>query len=162
MQNWFCVDAAAVRLEPRGEAEVREIVIVSDAVEGAFVNLNGKSLQQEQKGKFQREWKRSKGVDRNEMRKSYEIRKWREGCWARIVSLFREYNLQRLQSKQEKLTEEEEMKQQQSMAFMKDLMKKIRSNGRMDARNRWWVAEVLAKDCEKAWTHTGWEDTMQK
>ena len=29
-----------------------------------------------------------------------------------IFSLFREYNLQRLQSKQEELTEEEEMKQQ--------------------------------------------------
>ena len=28
--------------------------------------------------------------------------------------------------------------------------------------NRWWVAELLAKDCGKAWTHTGWEDTMQK
>ena len=27
-------------------------------------------------------------------------------------------------------------------------------------KNRWWVAEMLAKDCEKAWTHTGWEDTM--
>ena len=34
--------------------------------------------------------------------------------------------------------------------------------GRIDANNRWWVAELLAKDCEKAWTHTGWEDTMQK
>ena len=32
----------------------------------------------------------------------------------------------------------------------------------MDAKNRWWVAEPLAKDCGKAWTHTGWEDTMQK
>ena len=32
----------------------------------------------------------------------------------------------------------------------------------IDTRNRWWVAELLAKDCEKAWTHTGWEDTMQK
>ena len=32
----------------------------------------------------------------------------------------------------------------------------------MDAKNRWWVSELLAKDCEKAWTHTGWEDTMQK
>ena len=30
----------------------------------------------------------------------------------------------------------------------------------MDAENRWWVAEQLAKDCEKAWIHTGWEDTM--
>ena len=69
MQNWFCVDAAAGRLEPKGEAEVPEIIIVSGAVEGTFVNLDGKSLQEEQKGKYQREWKLSKGVDRNEMRK---------------------------------------------------------------------------------------------
>ena len=68
MQHWFCVDAPAVRLEPKGEAEVPEIIIVSDAVEGTFVNLDGKSLQEESKGKYQRE-KRSKGVDRNEMRK---------------------------------------------------------------------------------------------
>ena len=59
MQNWFCVDAAAGRLEPKGEAEVPEIINVSDAVEGTFVNLDGKSIQ-EQKGK---------GVDRKEMRK---------------------------------------------------------------------------------------------
>ena len=44
--------------------------------------------------------------------KRYKIRKWGEDCWARIFSLFREYNLQRLQSKQEESTEEEEMKQQ--------------------------------------------------
>ena len=54
MQNWFCVDAAAVRLEPKGEAEVPEIIIVSEAVEGTFVNLDGKSLHEEQKGKYQR------------------------------------------------------------------------------------------------------------
>ena len=53
--------------------------------------------------------------------------------------------MQRLQSKQEESTEEEEMKQQQRMAIMKDLMKKIRSKGRMGA-----------------WAHRGWEDTMQK
>ena len=51
-------------------------------------------------------------------------------------SLFREYNLQRLQSKQEESTEEEEMKQQQRMMIMKDLTKKIRSKGRMDAESR--------------------------
>ena len=77
-------------------------------------------------------------------------------------SLCREYNMQRLQSKQEELTEKEEMKQQQRMAVMEDLIKKMRSNGSMDAKNRWWVSELLAKDCEKAWTHTGREDTMQK
>ena len=70
--------------------------------------------------------------------------------------------MQRLQSKQEELTEEEEMKQQQRMAVMKDLIKKIRSKGRMDAKNRWWVSELLAKDCEKTLIRTGWEDAMQK
>ena len=42
MHNLFCVDAAAVRLEPKGEAEVPEIIIVSDAVKGTFVNLDGR------------------------------------------------------------------------------------------------------------------------
>ena len=49
--------------------------------------------------------------------------------------------------------EVEEMKQQQRMAVMRDLIKKIRSKGRMDAKSRWWVSELLAKDW-KAWiTH---------
>ena len=48
------------------------------------------------------------------------------------------------------------------MATMTDLLKEIRSNGISDAKNRWWVAEILATDCEKAWTHAGWEDTMLK
>ena len=51
------------------------------------------------------------------------------------------------------------MKQQQRMTIMKDLIKKIGSKGRIDAQNRWWVSELLAKDCEEAWIHTGWEDT---
>ena len=46
--------------------------------------------------------------------------------------------------------------------IMKDLTKKIRSKGRMDAESRWWVSELLAADCEKAWIHPGCEDTMQK
>ena len=70
--------------------------------------------------------------------------------------------MQRLQSKQEESTVEEEMEQQQRMAVMKDLIKNIRSKGSMDAKNLWWVVELLAKDCEKVWTHTGWKDTMQK
>ena len=88
------------------------------------------------------------------------LRKWGEDCWARIFSLFREYNLQRRQSKQEESTEEEEMKQQQRMVIMKDLIRKIRSKGRMDAKSRWWVSELLAAECEKAWIHTGWEDIL--
>ena len=54
------------------------------------------------------------------------------------------------------------MKQQQRMGIMKDLMRKIRSKGRMDAKNRRWVAEILATGCEKAWFHAGWEDVMEK
>ena len=46
--------------------------------------------------------------------------------------------------------------------YHEDPIKKIKSKGWMDSKNRWWVAELLAKDCEKAWTHTGWEDTMQE
>ena len=53
------------------------------------------------------------------------------------------------------------MKQQQRMAIMEGLIKKSRSQGRVDAKNCWWVAELLAKDCEKEWTHEGCEDTMQ-
>ena len=70
--------------------------------------------------------------------------------------------MQRLQSKQEESTEEEDMKQQQRMVIMKCLRRKIRSKGRMDVKSRWWVSELLAADCEKAWIHTGWEDTVQK
>ena len=32
----------------------------------------------------------------------------------------------------------------------------------MDAKNRWWVAELKAADCEKAWIHARWEDATQK
>ena len=69
---------------------------------------------------------------------------------------FVQNNLQRLQSMQE------EMKRQRRMDIMKDMTKKIRSRGRMDGVNRWWVAELLAADCEKAWLHPGEEETMQK
>ena len=41
-------------------------------MKGTFVNLVGRSLQEEQNGKYQREWKLSKGVDRNELRKEEE------------------------------------------------------------------------------------------
>ena len=92
--------------------------------------------------------------------KKYGIRKLGEDCWARIFPLFREYHSQRLPSKQAESTEEEEMKQQQRMKIMKDLTRKIRSKGRMDGESRWWVTELLAADCEKAWLHAGWEDTV--
>ena len=88
--------------------------------------------------------------------------KWREDCWARIFALFRDYNLQRRQSMHEDFTEEEEMRRQHRMKIKKDLTKKIRSKVGMDAENRWWVAELLATDCEKAWLDPGEEETMRK
>ena len=42
-------------------------------------------------------------------------------------------------------TEEKEMKRQQKMKVMKGMLMKIRSKGRMDAENRWWVAELRSK-----------------
>ena len=54
------------------------------------------------------------------------------------------------------------MKRQQRMKVMKYMTKKIGSKGRMVASNSWWVSELIAVDCEKAWLQEGWEDTMQK
>ena len=59
----------------------------------------------------------------------------------------------------EEWTEGEEMKRQ---ASMKDMTKKLRTEGRMDAEGRWWIAELLAADCAKAWLLPGEEETMQK
>ena len=61
----------------------------------------------------------------------------------------------------EDCTEEEEMRSQQRMKLMKDITKKIRSRGWMDAKNRWWVADLLAANCEKAWLHSVEETKMQ-
>ena len=73
-----------------------------------------------------------------------------------------EYNLQRVQSMREDSTEEEEMKRQQRMKTMKDMTKKMRLRGKMNEDNRWWMAELLVVDCEKAWLHPEEEATMQK
>ena len=48
------------------------------------------------------------------------MRKWREDCWARIFSWFREL----MQSMREGSTEEEEMKQQQRKKVMNNMTKK--------------------------------------
>ena len=48
------------------------------------------------------------------------------------------------------------------MKVMKVMTKRIRSKGRMDAENGWWVAELLAAACEKASLHPEEEETMQK
>ena len=36
-------EESELRLEPEGEADVPEIIVVSDAVEGTFVDLDGES-----------------------------------------------------------------------------------------------------------------------
>ena len=48
------------------------------------------------------------------------------------------------------------------MKVMKDMTKKIRSKGRMDAENRWWVAELSAAECDKAWLHRDEEEIIQQ
>ena len=48
------------------------------------------------------------------------------------------------------------------MKVMKDMTKKIRSKGRMDAESRGWVTELLAVGCDKAWLHPEEEETTQK
>ena len=61
------------------------------------------------------EWRRVRGS------KKYRIKEWRRRLLGKSLRLVqREYNLQRLQSKQEELAEEEEMKQQQRLRIMKD------------------------------------------
>ena len=85
------------------------------------------------------------------------MRKWREDCWAIIFALFMEYNLQRLKSMHDDSTEGKEMKRQQRMKIMKDMTKKTRSKERMDAANRWWVAEFPAeKPCKNGML--GWKN----
>ena len=55
---------------------------------------------------------------------------------------------------------DEGIKQQQSVKFMEDMMRKIKAKGRMDANNSWWVSEMLAVDCKKAWLHQEWEGSQ--
>ena len=50
------------------------------------------------------------------------------------------------------------MKWQQRMTIMNDEEVQIK---RKDGC-RWWVAELLAADCEKAWLNPGEEETMQQ
>ena len=38
------------------------------------------------------------------------------------------------------------MKRQRRMKVMKDMTKKIRAKGRLDADNSWWVSELLAAE----------------
>ena len=114
------MDQCCKNLAERMEEEVLDKCMVEDSKREAFKGI-GAPLQ----------WRR-------EQKQEIQNKKMGEDCWARISALFREYNLHRLQSKQEESTGEEEMKQQQRMKIMKELTKKIRSKGRMNAESRWW------------------------
>ena len=138
------IDQCRKNLAERKEKEVLDKYKVEEtnkeAFKGSGAPLEWRTVRKKKKGKIQ-----SKRVARG-----------------KNFSLFRQYHLQRQQSKQEDLTEVGEMKQQQRMAIIEDLIRNIRSKGRMNAKNRWCVSELLAADCEKGWIHTGWEDTLQK
>ena len=80
-------------------------------------------------------------------------RKWSEDCWARIFSLFREYELQRRKGMQESQNEKEEMRQQQVIKIMTDMRRMIKSKGRMDAKNSWWSAFETGQEAETRALH---------
>ena len=129
------------------------------------INQCWKKLVEKWRLKF---WTDARSRTAKEMLSKAEVSRWRRGTQKQETqskNMERRLlgkNLCLVQSKQEELEEVEEMKQQQRMKIMKDLTKRIRSKGRRDAESRWWVTELLAADCEKAWIHPGWEDTMQK
>ena len=56
----------------------------------------------------------------------------------------------------------EEMRQRQRRKIMAEMTGKIKSEGRVDANNSWWVSELLAVDCKKAWFHPEWEGTVRR
>ena len=60
------------RLEPEGEAEVPEIIIVSDAVKGTKVDLDGEGHQVERMKEIPKKWRQPKGEDWTEMKKEAE------------------------------------------------------------------------------------------
>ena len=62
------------------------------------------------------------------------------GNGVKIAGWFRVYELQRRKGMQESQTEKEEMRQQQRMKIRTDMTRKIKSMGRMDAKNSWWSA----------------------
>ena len=70
MQNWFCVDAAAGRLEPKGRGEVADNNIVSDVVVGTHIRATGwRTEPSSAERKTPEKWNRTNGVDKMEMRR---------------------------------------------------------------------------------------------
>ena len=62
----------------------------------------------------------------------------------------------------ESQTEKEEMREQRRINMTTDMTMKIKSKGRMDANNSWWVSDLMAADRKKTWLHPEWEDTVRR
>ena len=45
--------------------------------------------------------------------------------------------------------------------MVKDMTRNLKTIGRMAANKSWWVSDLLAAECDKAWLHAGFDDTMQ-
>ena len=74
-----------------------------------------------------------------------------EDCWAKVFSLFRKYNLERRKGMQESRTGKDEMKQQQRMKIIAEMIRNIKAEGRMDANSSWRVSDRFASVCGEAW-----------
>ena len=74
---------------------------------------------------------------------------WREDCWVRISSWFREYVSQRKQALKVGDTLEEEIKQQERMRILLKMIKKIKKVGMIDTKSSWWVTGLLASDRDR-------------
>ena len=58
-------------------------------------------------------------------------------------------------------TTEEKVKQEQRLKTMTDMLRKIKAKSRMDANKSWWVSELLAADCKKAWLRPALDTEQQ-
>ena len=63
---------------------------------------------------------------------------------------------------QESRTGKDEMKQQQRMKIMAEMIRNIKAEGRMDANSSWWVSDRSASVCGEAWLNQEWKETMQR
>ena len=70
------------RLQPEGEVEVAEIIIVSDAVEGTFVDLDGES-RHENISLVRDRRQRSFGRSRQEYKVSCSRNRQQENTWSK-------------------------------------------------------------------------------
>ena len=114
-------------------------------------------VENQQKRSLQKEEVHSQSGDWYEGARNTGFANEVEDYWARIFSRFREYNLQRKQCMQEGSTEEEEMKQEQRLKAVKDMIRKNRMQATVGGLLSCWLP--TAKKCGSI---REWEDTVQK